>query len=305
MGPTKTMITELKSPQKTAKIGEAGFIVIGERINPTRRKKLAEALVKGDMEQVKADAVEQVQAGAHVLDVNVGAGGIDEAATMDMAVRAVMSVADVPLCIDSAKPDALEAGLRACAGRALVNSVNADPEKLKTILPLVKKYNAAVIGLAYDDKGISDNPEVRLAAVKTIVDAAAEFGIAREDIVIDCLAFSLGTNHRSAAICLETMREVKARFDLNMVLGVSNVSFGVPNRSDVNTVFLSQCIANGLTCGIINPLDMNMMKAFLATELVLGRDKHSRNWNKFYRHGLALAEAAKAAAEGRQPTSAS
>jgi len=288
------MITLLKSPQREVKIGDSGFIVIGERINPTRRKKLADALIKGDMEQVKADAIEQVQAGAHVLDVNVGAGGIDEAATMDMAVRAVMSVTDVPLCIDSAKPDALEAGLKACAGKALVNSVNADPEKLKAVLPLVKKYNAAVIGLAYDEKGISENPEVRMTAVKTIVDAAAALGIGREDLVIDCLAFSLGTNHRSAAICLETMRQVKTQYDLNMVLGVSNVSFGVPNRSDINTVFLSQCMANGLTCGIINPLDTSMMKAFMATELVLGRDKHSRNWNKYYRRGLALAEAAKA-----------
>jgi 5-methyltetrahydrofolate--homocysteine methyltransferase len=158
----------------------------------------------------------------------------------------------------------------------------------------VKKYNAAVIGLAYDDKGISDDPEVRLAAVKTIVDAAAEYGIGKEDIVIDCLAFSIGTNHRAAAICLETMRQVKKEYDLNMVLGVSNVSFGVPNRSDVNTIFLSQCMACGLTSGIINPMDTLMMKAALATELVLGRDRHCRNWNTFYRRSVAQAETAKA-----------
>jgi len=287
------MITELRSPQRDVKISDSRFTVIGERINPTRRKKLAEALLKGDMEQVKADAIEQVNAGAHVLDVNVGIGGIDEAATMEKAVRAIMSVADIPLCIDSAKPEALEAGLAACEGKALVNSVNAAQDKLKIVLPLVKKYNAAVIGLAYDDRGISEAPEVRLAAVKTIVEAAAEYGIGKEDLVIDCLAFSVGTNHRAAAICLETMRQVKTEYDLNMVLGVSNVSFGVPNRSDVNTIFLSQCIASGLTCGIINPMDTGMMKAAMATELVLGRDRHCRNWNTYYRRSLAPAETAK------------
>lgn len=288
------MITKLRSPQREVKIGDAGFIVIGERINPSRRKKLAEALIKGDLEQVKADALEQVQAGAHVLDVNVGAGGIDEVAMMDKAIRAIMSVTDVPLCIDSSRTDVLEAGLKACEGRALVNSVNAEPEKLKTVLPLVKKYDAAVIGLAIDEKGISETPEGRLRAAKTIVDAAAELGIARDDIIMDCLAVSIGTDYRAGAVCLETMRLVKKELDVNMVLGVSNGSFGLPNRPDINTIFLSQCIASGLTCGILNPMDTAMMKAFLATELVLGRDKHCRNWTKYYRRELAQAEAAKA-----------
>lgn len=243
------MQTVLASSRRRVVISPDGpFVVVGERINPTGRRVLTAEMARGVMDRARADAVAQARAGAQVLDVNAGIPGTDEPALLAAAMRAVMQVTDVPLCIDSARIDALEAGLRAYEGKALVNSVSADDDRMERILPMVKKHGAAVIGMVIDANGIPKLPAARIELARRIVERAADHGIPAEDVIIDPVAEPAG-----AAITLETIRLVREQLGCNAICGASNVSFGLPDRPAANAEFLPQAIRAGLTCAIANP----------------------------------------------------
>jgi 5-methyltetrahydrofolate--homocysteine methyltransferase len=259
------------------------FVVIGERINPTGRKVLAAEMKEGVMDRVKADALAQVAAGAHMLDVNAGLPALDEAALLVAAIRAVVEVTDAPLCLDSSVVEALEAGLAAYEGKALVNSVTAEDERLERILPLVKKHGAAVIGMANDETGITMVPEERLALARKIVERAADHGIPAEDVVIDPIAMTVAADPLSGKITLETMRLIRDHLGNNLVCGASNVSFGLPDRPTVNAAFLPLAMDAGLTCAITNPLIPEVRRAVLAGDLLLGHDEYASRWIRSFR----------------------
>jgi len=286
------MKTTVSSATKTVIIGDdQPTVVIGERINPTGKKKLAAALLAGDLEMVRQEAIQQVAAGADILDVNVGVAGVDEVALLPEAVKIVMEAVDVPLCIDSANPEALEAALEVYQGKPIVNSVSGEEASLQRILPLVKKYNTVVIGLCMDDDGIPQNdPEKRVAIARKIVARAEALGIPREDILIDCLALTLGANDQAGLVTLQAMRQVKAELGVNLTLGASNISFGLPDRELLNTVFLSICLAAGLNCPIVDAAKMR--PAILAADLALGRDSYGRRYIRAYRARLKAAASA-------------
>jgi 5-methyltetrahydrofolate--homocysteine methyltransferase len=254
------------------------FVVIGERINPTGRKVLGAEMKEGVMNRVKADAVAQVAAGAHMLDINAGIPALDEAALLVAAIKAVAEVTDVPLCLDSSVVEALEAGLAAYEGKALVNSVTAEDERLDRILPLVKKHGAAVIGMANDETGITMVPEERLAIARKIVERAADYGIPAEDVVIDPIAMTVAADPLAGRITLETMRLIRDHLGNNMICGASNVSFGLPDRPTVNAAFLPLAMDAGLTCAITNPLIPEVRRAVLAGDLLLGHDEYAMRW---------------------------
>jgi len=256
-------------------------VLIGERINPAGKKKLAEALKAGDLEIVRGEARAQVQAGADMLDVNVGAFGVDEATMLPRAVQAVMDTVDVPLCIDSNDPVALEAAMKAYKGRALVNSVTGEEHSLTRILPLIKEHGAAVIGLVQDDEGIPKDAKRRVSIARNIVKRAGEFGIGPEDIVIDCLAFAVGADTSSGPAVMEAIRAMKSELGVNMTLGASNVSFGLPDRDLLNSAFAAMAIAAGITCLITDAAKIRPTIA--AADLVLGRDKYARRYIDVYR----------------------
>lgn len=255
--------------------------LIGERINPTGKKKLSAALQAGDMELVRQLAVSQVEAGADILDINVGATGVDEVSVLPQAVQIVMEAVDVPLCIDSDNPKALAAALKAYQGKPIVNSVNGQEERLKEVLPLVKEYGAAVIGLTMDDQGIPTAVDRRLAIAGTIIARAEAFGIPREDIIIDCLAMTIATDGQAGLATLEAVRRVKAEFGVNQTLGASNISFGLPDRSVLNETFLALAVTAGVTCPVVNAA--RVRPAILATDLLLGRDDYAMRYIKAYR----------------------
>jgi 5-methyltetrahydrofolate--homocysteine methyltransferase len=267
---------------------DALTVIIGERINPTGRKKLAAALVAGDLEYVRREAIAQVREGAHVIDVNVGAAGVDEVDLLPKAVLAVAEVVDVPICIDSSSVEAIEAALAVCPGRPLVNSVNGEEEKLARILPLVKKYNAAVIGLTMDDKGIPNDPHARLAIAKKIVDRAEAIGIAREDVIIDCLALTMGADSKAGLVTLKTIELVRKELGNNITLGASNASFGLPEREVINAGFLAMAVYAGMNCPIVNPRKSRL--ALAVADLVLGRDDYAMNYLRAYRELQKLAQ---------------
>jgi 5-methyltetrahydrofolate--homocysteine methyltransferase len=212
-------------------------VLIGERINPTGKKRLAEAMKAGDLEIVRKEALAQVQAGADVLDVNVGTFGVDEVALLPKAVRTVMDTVDVPLCLDSANPEALAAALKVYKGKPLINSVSGEEASLARVLPLVKEYGAAVVGLVQDDEGIPKDAERRLAIARKIVERAEKAGIARQDVVIDILAFAIGAEPSSGLAVIEAIRRIKAELGVNITMGASNVSFGLPDRNLLNSAF--------------------------------------------------------------------
>jgi 5-methyltetrahydrofolate--homocysteine methyltransferase len=266
------------------------FVVIGERINPTGRRVLGAEMKAGRMDRVRADAVAQVEAGAHVLDVNAGLPAVDEAALLVAAVRAVSEVTDVPLCLDSSVVEALEAALDAYEGKALVNSVTGEEERLERILPLVRKHGAAVIGMANDETGISMVPEERLAIARRIVERAGDHGIPPEDVIIDPIAMTIAADPQAGCVTLETMRLIRDELGSNMTCGASNVSFGLPDRALVNAAFLPVAMYAGLTCAITNPLAAEVRKTVLASDLLLGRDEFAMRWIASYRAGLAAAE---------------
>jgi 5-methyltetrahydrofolate--homocysteine methyltransferase len=259
------------------------LVIIGERINPTGRKKLAAALEQGKLKLIQEEASKQVKEGAHVLDINVGVPGIDEARVLKEAIQVVRQVTQVPLCIDSALPKALEAGLAAYEGKALVNSVNGEERKLKEVLPLVKQYGAAVIGLTMDDTGIPAKAEKRLQIAEAILNAAQKVGIPTEDLVIDPLAMAISTDHETAMETFKSLRLIRDKLGLNQTLGVSNISFGLPERHPINGVFLALAAMNGLTCPIVDPTNWEMRRAALITDLLLGRDEYCMNLISVFR----------------------
>jgi 5-methyltetrahydrofolate--homocysteine methyltransferase len=263
------------------------FVIIGERINPTGRKVLAAEMKDGKMDRVRADAIAQAAAGAHMLDVNAGIPAIDEAALLVAAIKAVTDVSDLPICIDSSIIEALEAGLSAYEGKALVNSVTAEEERMERILPLVKKHGAAVIGMANDETGISMVPEERLALARRIIERAADYGIPQEDVIIDPIAMTVAADPTCGVITLQTMRLIREQLGNNMTCGASNVSFGLPDRATVNAAFLPLAMHAGLTCAITNPMVPEVRRAVLAGDLLLGHDEYAMRWIASYRAELA------------------
>ncbi|HTP02395.1 MAG TPA: dihydropteroate synthase [Anaerolineales bacterium] len=283
------MHTELKSAGKTVTIGnDKPFVMIGEKINPTGNKKLAAALQEGNLDAVRKLAVRQVAWGADVLDVNVGVPGLDEVAMIARVVEIVSQAVDVPLCIDSGKAEILEAGLKAAPGKPLVNSVNAEEKQLSAILPLVRDRGAAVIGLTIDENGIPKTPEERVAAADKIIQRAAQLGIGIEDIVIDPLVMTVGSDSKAAIITLQTIELLRREFGVNVNLGASNVSFGLPDRLTVNQSFLTMGIQAGATCSITDP--MKLGPTVRASDLLLGRDDFSMRYIKYFRSAEKLRE---------------
>ena len=259
------METRVRSASREVVIsGDRPFVMIGERINPTGRKVLGAEMTAGKMDRVKADAIAQVEAGARMLDVNAGVPGVDEPALLVAAIRAVSEVTDVPICIDSSVIEALEAALAVYEGKALVNSCTAEDERMDRILPVVKKYGAAVIGMANDETGITMVPQERVEIARRIIERAAYYGIPAEDVIIDPIAMTVAADPQAGIITLETMNLIKTQLGNNMTCGASNVSFGLPERPVVNAAFFPVAMHAGLTCAITNPLIPEVRKAVLA-----------------------------------------
>ena len=276
------MQTDLKSKNSSVTIDTDGpMTIIGESINPTRRKKLIEAFRERQYDFVLEVAESQIQAGADVLDINVGVPGLDEPAVMSEVVTAVSEAFDVPLCLDSPNPEALASGLTVAPGRPLVNSVNGEEKSLVAILPVVKEFGVPVIGLVIDDDGISMDPQKRLAIAAKIIDRAAQLGIPIEDIVIDPLAMAVSADHNAGQITLRTMALIRDEFGVNMTLGASNVSFGLPERQIINQAFMALVALNGASCAITNPAKLT--STIRAIDLLLGRDDYSMRYIKHYR----------------------
>ncbi len=276
------METILRSASREVTIRPDGpTIIIGERINPTGKKLLAAALAEGDMGRVQRLALSQAQDGADVLDVNVGAAGIDEVQVLPMAVRAVMEVTDLPLCLDSANAQALRAALEVYPGKALINSVNGEEASLARVLPLVQAYGAAVIGLTMDDNGIPAEAEARVAIAAKIVDRAESLGIPREDVLIDCLALSVCTDSNAGRTTLAAIRGVRELLGVNLTLGASNISFGLPDREAINDIFLAMALAAGVDAPIVNPGQSR--KAILISDLLLGKDEYAMRYVRYHR----------------------
>jgi 5-methyltetrahydrofolate--homocysteine methyltransferase len=280
------MQTKVSSATREVLIGdERPTVLIGERINPTGKKKLASALQAGDLEVLRQEAIVQVQDGADILDVNVGLDGLDETTLLPQVVRMVMDTVDVPLCLDSHDPRALAAALRIYRGKPIINSVNGQEASLNEVLPLVKEYGAAVIGLAMDDRGIPQDVERRVAIAHRIVERAAALGIPREDVIMDCLALSVGTDTSAARVTLGTIQRVRAELGVNQTLGASNISFGLPDRDVLNGAFLGLAIAAGITCPVVDAAKVR--SAVLATDLLLGRDEYARRYIRAFRQRQA------------------
>jgi 5-methyltetrahydrofolate--homocysteine methyltransferase len=281
------MKTVVRSDKKVVTIDiEGPLVIIGEKINPTGRKKMAEALQSGNWDYVRNLAIDQVKTGADVLDVNVGVAGLDDVALMPEIVKLVAGCVDVPLCLDSPNPKALEAGLAVAVGKPLVNSVSGEESRLTNILPLVKEHGAAVIGLVMDDEGIPATPEGRLKVAEKILERAARLGIPAEDVVIDPLVMAVGSDSLAGRVTLRTVELVREKLGVNINLGASNVSFGLPDRPTVNMAFLALAMGAGATCAITDPLKM---AGFIrAADLLLGRDDYGMRYIRYYRQMQAM-----------------
>jgi len=278
------LTTTISSKNQSVDINRAlPTVVIGERINPTGRQRLQAELQAHNFATVQKDAVAQVHAGASILDVNAGVPDGDEPKLIVDAIGAVMAVTDVPLCIDTANPEALAAALEIYEGKALVNSVNGETRSLETVLPLVKDHGAAVIGLCMDDDGIPSLPEQRLVVAGNIIERAAKLGIPTEDVIIDPLVLTVSAESDAALLTLKSTELIVKEFGINITMGASNVSFGLPDRSAINAAFMAMAIQAGLTCPITNPLDPDLAVTILAADLVLGRDEWSERWIAAYR----------------------
>lgn len=278
------METILESKTKTVIISiERPFTVIGERINPTGRKKLAAEMVEGNYDRVVSDAVAQVEAGAAMLDVNAGVPMGNEPEIMAKIVKLVQDTVDVPLSIDSSMVSALQAGLEAYEGKALVNSVTGEEERLEAVLPLIKKYNAAVIGITNDESGISQNPEVRLQVAKKILNRAQDYGIPPEDVLIDPLVMTVGAIPQAGTNVVWLLRHINEDLGVNSVCGASNVSFGLPDRAGLNAAFIAMLISHGLPSAITNPLAPDVHRSILAADVLMGHDEFCGNWIKDYK----------------------
>lgn len=290
------MHTILKGTIKEVTVGiDRPFVMIGEKINPTGRKKLAAALAEGNLDFVRQLAESQVAWGAEVLDVNVGTPGLDEAAVIKKVVELISSVVSVPLCLDSGNPEVLAAGLAAAPGKPLVNSISGEEKRLVSVLPLIKERGAAVIGLTMDDNGIPKTAEERVAVAEKIIERAAKMGIPIEDIIIDPLVLTVGSDSKAAMVTLQTIELLRKEFGVNINLGASNVSFGLPDRLSINQAFLALAIQLGATCSITDPTKLGA--TVKAADLLLGRDENSLRYIKYFRAAEKLreAEAAKAA----------
>ncbi len=280
----ENLLTKISSKTQTIEIGRnLPTVIIGERINPTGRKILQKTLLNDDFSVVREDAVNQVAAGATVLDVNAGVPDADEAALLEKAIREIMSVTDVPLCIDTANPKALAAALKVYEGKPLINSVNGEERSLESMLPLVKESGAAVIGLCMDDKGIPTTPEARLRVAARIIERAGKIGIDIENIVIDPLVLTMGADSNAGTVTLKTIEMIVAEFGVNITMGASNVSFGMPDREYINAAFLAMSIQAGLTCPITNPLLSELTTSMLAADLVMGKDDWGMRWINAFR----------------------
>jgi 5-methyltetrahydrofolate--homocysteine methyltransferase len=285
------METILRSPTREVRIGpDRPFVIVGERINPTGRSKLAAEMAAGVFDRVRADARAQARAGAQLLDVNAGIPLVDEPALLAEAVRVVQSEVETPLSIDSSIVRALEAGLAAYQGKALVNSVTGEDERLEAVLPLVARHGAAVIGIANDETGISEDPAVRLAVAKKIVERAEAFGISRADVLIDPLAMPIGAMRSAGPSLFEIVRRVRGELGVNTICGASNISFGLPDRPALNAAFLAMAIACGMTCAITNPLEDSIRKAILAADVMMGHDENCAVWLAAHREAAGAGE---------------
>ncbi len=289
---TENLTTVVSSKTQTVEISRSNpTVIIGERINPTGRKKLQAALQEGNFDMVRQDAINQVAAGAGILDVNAGVPGADEPVLLQQLLRIVMEETDVPLCIDTADPAALAAALSLYEGKALVNSVNGEERSLKAVLPLVKEYNAAVIGLCMDDDGIPETPEARLAVAGKIIKRAGKLGIAPENVIIDPLALTVGADSQAGRVALESIKLVVKEFGVNITMGASNISYGMPDRKYINSAFIAMAIYVGMTCPIANPLVTEIATTVLAADLAMGRDDYGMRWIQAYRRRQKAAEA--------------
>ncbi|MCQ0970408.1 methyltetrahydrofolate cobalamin methyltransferase [Paracoccus sp. TK19116] len=309
--------TTLESASKTVVIGfDEPFCVIGERINPTGRKKLSAELEAGDFSTVEKDALEQVACGATVLDVNSGAvftnmmaedpryadNNFVEPMLMPELINRIQALVDVPLCIDSSVPGALKAGLETCNGRPLLNSVTGEEERLELVLPLVKQYNVPVVAISNDDTGISEDPEVRFAVAKKIVERAADFGIPAHDIVVDPLVMPVGAMASAGQQVFALVRKLRDELGVNTTCGASNISFGLPNRHGINAAFLPMAIGAGMTSAIMNPVRSAEMEAIKAANFLMNHDPNGGDWIRFSRvieavhQGTPFVEAAQAVA---------
>ncbi len=278
------MITEVSSSTKTVTISPDGpTIIIGERINPTGRKKLGEAFLAGDVETVRSDALAQVEAGAHILDVNVGYPGVDEPRLIVEAIKAVMETVDVPICLDSANPLVMEAGLSVYKGKMILSSVTAETDKMEAILTLVREHGTAVVAMCMDEEGIPNSAKGRLDIARRIVDRAEALGIHRDDIIVDCACMAVATDPCAALVTIETVRLVRAELGCNITLGASNVSYGYPERKVLNSAFLPIAIAAGVSCPIVDPTIPEVARAIQAADVLLNKDEYGMNYIRAYR----------------------
>jgi 5-methyltetrahydrofolate--homocysteine methyltransferase len=276
--------TVISSATKEVVIGfDRPFVIIGERINPTGRKILAAEMAAGDFSRVEADARAQVEAGAHMLDVNAGIPLADEPAILARAIQLVQSITDVPLCIDSSIVAALEAGLAVYKGKPLVNSVTGEDERLEAVLPLVKKYGAAVIAISNDETGISEDPDVRYAVAKKIVERASDYGIPACDVVVDPLVMPIGAINTAGVQVMRLVARLRNELKVNTSCGASNVSFGLPNRHGINSAFLTMAIGAGMTSAITNPLHEEVIKAVMGADVMMGHDPDCARWIRRFR----------------------
>ncbi len=294
--------TVISSATKEVVIGfERPFCLIGERINPTGRKLLAAEMAAGDFSRVKADAIAQVEAGAHMLDVNAGIPMADEPRILADTIELVQSLTDVPLSIDSSIVAALEAGLKAYKGKALLNSVTGEEERLEAVLPLVKKYGAAVVAISNDETGISEDPDVRFQVAKKIVERAADFGIPHSDIVVDPLVMPVGALNQAGRSVFHLIRRLREELKVNTTCGASNFSFGLPNRHGLNASFLSMLIGAGMTSAITNPLHPEEVTAIMGADVAMGHDENCMRWIQKFREPVTEGqEGARGRREGRR-----
>ena len=284
-------ITTISSATREVKIGfDQPFVIIGERINPTGRKILAEEMKVGDYSRVESDALAQVAAGAQMLDVNAGIPLADEPRILAEAIQLVQSISDVPLSIDSSIIEALEAGLAVYQGKALVNSVTGEDEVLERVLPLVAKYGAAVVAISNDETGISEDPNERFKVAKKIIERAADYGIHYSDVIVDPLVMPIGAINTAGLQVMHIVRRLREELKVNTTCGASNVSFGLPNRNGINSAFLTMAMGAGMTSAITSPLHAEVMAAVRGGDVMMGNDPNCANWIKAYREPVAEGE---------------
>jgi 5-methyltetrahydrofolate--homocysteine methyltransferase len=299
--------TVISSATKEVVIGfNRPFVIIGERINPTGRKILAAEMAAGDFTRVEADARAQVEAGAQMLDVNAGIPLADEPAILARAIQLVQSITDVPLSIDSSIVAALEAGLAVYKGKALVNSVTGEDERLEAVLPLIKKYGAAVIAISNDETGISEDPDVRYAVAKKIVERAMDYGIPASDVVVDPLVMPIGAINQAGVQVMRLVHRLRTELKVNTSCGASNISFGLPNRDGINSAFLTMAMGAGMTSAITNPMHVDVIRAVMGADVMLGHDPDCARWIRRFRDtpsssGTGAAAPAAAGAPGESP----